>query len=319
MSAAAAARAETRGEVRYGTAGWSFADWYGTFYPAPATDDGPGALFTGVLDEAPDEDLALARREPLRYYARYFDAVEVNASFYRIPSPRSADGWARQTERRAPGEREFLFAVKLNQAFTHEDQDDPREVQAMRDCLAPLADRGRLAAVLAQFPQHFAWGERSRERLARLRELFRELPLAVEVRHASWDQDEAFEFLAAHELCAASIDQPQGRNTITPTLRVTRPELAYVRLHGRNREAWFAKGAGRDQKYDYLYGEGELDEWSARIKAFSGLAARTLVIANNHYRGKAPANALELRARGGEQVTVPRALARTYARLERLR
>lgn len=303
-------------EVRFGTAGWSFPDWYGAFYPTPQREEGPGSLFTGVLDAAPDPEIGLAKREPLRYYARYFDAVEVNASFYRIPARTSSERWARQTDDVGP--RPFLFALKLPMPMSHDGLLVEAEVAAFKDCLAPLRERGRLAAVLAQFPQHFAWSPASRERLLRIREAFRDLPLAVEVRHQSWEQPEGGALLSELGASFANIDQPQGRNTLAPAARVTTPELAYVRLHGRNAAAWFNTKAGRDDKYDYLYDEAELLEWATRIRAVSAQAKRTLVIANNHYRGKAPANAIELRALAGESVRVPRALGQTYARLNAL-
>jgi uncharacterized protein YecE (DUF72 family) len=303
-------------EVRYGTAGWSFPDWYGPFYPTPSEDSGPGSLFTGVLDSAPDPDVRVAKREPLRYYARYFDTVEINSSFYGVPSVKSATGWLDATERsdRAP----FLFSLKLPQLFSHHGDLDPREVEAFKDCLAPIRERGRLLAVLAQFPQQFALSLHAGDLLKRIREAFPDVLLAVEVRHRSWDCQAGWGQLAELEACAASIDMPQGRHTLGPTTELTNPELAYVRLHGRNADAWFDRKAGRDQKYDYLYEPAELDEWAARIEEYSQRAKRVVVIANNHYRGKAPANALELRGMREGSVSVPSPLARTYGRLAQI-
>jgi uncharacterized protein YecE (DUF72 family) len=299
-------------EVRYGTAGWSFPDWYGCFYPKRKPDDGPGSLFTGVL-ESEDSDVGLAKREPLRYYARYFDLVEVNSSFYGIPRPTTSVRWADLTERtQGPP---FLFSAKVPHTMTHEGRLLQREVEAFRDFLAPLRDRERLIAVLAQFPGHFAWCPRAKGLLGGLREALDGLPLVVEVRHASWQTSSAVDFLRDQEATLASIDMPQARDTLPPSELITQPELAYVRLHGRNSEAWFDSKAGRDQRYDYLYSPPELDGWARRISTLSKAAKRTFVIANNHYRGQAPANALELRRLGGEGVTVPRALSETYPRL----
>lgn len=304
----------TSTEVRYGTAGWSFPDWYGCFYPQPKAEEGPGSLFTGVLEEEVP-DVGLAKREPLRYYARYFDLVEVNASFYGIPRPTTSARWADLTERREG--TTFLFSAKVPQTMTHQGAITPGEVQAFRDFLAPLRDRGRLCAVLAQFPGSFAWSARAKDLLEQLREALRDLPLVVEVRHRTWEDMSAVDFLRDQAATLASIDMPQARDTLPPSELVTQPELAYVRLHGRNAEAWFDSKAGRDQRYDYLYSPDELDGWARRIKTVSGLAKRTLVIANNHYRGQAPANALELRRLGGaEGVTIPPALGQTYPRLK---
>ncbi|MBL4845959.1 MAG: DUF72 domain-containing protein [Planctomycetes bacterium] len=303
----------TSPEVRYGTAGWSFPDWYGSFYPQRKVPDGPGSLFTGLLETGEHSDVGLAKREPLRYYARYFDVVEVNSSFYGIPRPTTSARWADLTERdQGPP---FLFSAKVPQTMTHEGRILPREVQAFHDFLAPLRDRERLTAVLAQFPGHFAWSPRAKGLLEELREALAGLPLVVEVRHASWQATSAVDFLRGQEATLASIDMPQARDTLPPSELVTQPELAYVRLHGRNGEAWFDSKAGRDQRYDYLYSPPELDGWARRISTLSSVAKKTLVIANNHYRGQAPANALELRRLGGEDVTIPPALGETYPRL----
>ena len=304
------------GEVRFGTAGWVFDDWYGTFYPAPPQDDGPGALFTGVPQAAPDPDLALAKRQPLRYYARFFDLVEVNSSFYGVPRAATVEGWAQQTERREPGQRPFEFSLKLHQAFTHEGWWSDGEVGEYLDCLAPLRERDRLAAVLAQFPHSFEDGAHTRDRIARLRDAFPDLPLVVELRHTSWRQDSTWAWLRQLELGAAWIDQPQDGTTLGPDdVQVADPRLGYVRLHGRNAQAWFDPRAGRDDKYDYLYTPAEVEDWDQRIRALTGLTEKTVVIANNHFRGKAPANALELRKLAGDAVEVPRSLLRTYPRL----
>ena len=299
-------------EVRYGTAGWSFPDWYGPFYPQRTEQEGPGALFSGVLDEAPDPDLVLARREPLRYYARFFDAVEVNASFYGVPRATSAARWVEQTRREG---QPFLFTAKLPQSMSHHGAIEPGELQAFRDFLAPLSDQGRLAGVLAQFPPQLAWSPSAAARVDAVRAALPDEDLVVEVRHASWQRPEALEFLVGIEASLANIDMPQGRDTLPPAALVTRPALAYVRLHGRNAAAWFDPRAGRDQRYDYLYQPDELAGWAQRIETLSQTAKRTLVIANNHYRGQAPANALELRRLAGAEAPAPRALVRTYPRL----
>ena len=307
------------GEVRYGTAGWSFPDWYGPFYPArhelPA-DGGPGPLFGGPLAPPPDPDVGLCRRDPLAFYARWFDAVEVNASFYRIPEPGTVERWVRTTAR-SEGPP-FLFAFKLPSGFTHERAPlERQELRAFRTCLEPVQGAGVLGAVLAQFPHSFRWGEAAREHLGRVIAALSDLPLVVEVRHRSWEEEAALEHLRRSGAALCNVDQPPvDGSMLAPAARVTTPRLAYVRLHGRNVRSWFARDAGRDARYDYLYGPDELGEWAERIDHLSGLAERTLVIANNHYRGQAPANALELRRlREGPQVPVPAPLARTYPRL----
>jgi len=276
--------------IRVGTSGWSYDDWRGRFYP-----EAMGASF-----------------DALAYLARYVGAVEVNASFYRPPSPRAAASWLRRTP------EAFAFAFKLHQRFTH-DRDTPwtaDEVATFRRGIEPVEDAGRLGAVLAQFPWSFRCDADALRHLEAIHRDFGDLPLVVEVRHVSWTDPAAAAFLRSRGMGWANIDQPASRSGVPPTSLVTSP-VGYVRLHGRNREAWFAKDAGRDAKYDYLYREDELGEWIDRIRDIARQSDRTYVFTNNHYRGQAPANALQiLSGLTGGPVPVPRPLARAYPILE---
>ena len=115
--------------VRIGPAGWSYKDWEGVVYPAA-----PGRRF-----------------DQLAYLARYFDAIEVNSSFYRIPPPAHAVSWARRTA----SNPDFRFTAKLYRGFTHEKAVEPGDAEAFRRFLDPLAEAGRLGALLVQFPWSF--------------------------------------------------------------------------------------------------------------------------------------------------------------------
>jgi len=276
--------------IRVGTSGWSYDDWHGRFYP-----------------ERPP-----SRFDRLAYLAGYFDAVEVNASFYRPPSPRAAASWLRRT----PPEFEFTF--KLHQRFTHERDRPwtPDEVDAFRRGVEPVREAGRLGAVLVQFPWSFRCDASALRHLEAVRRDFGDLPLVVEVRHAGWTDPAAVEFLRSRGLGWANIDQPAGLGGVPPTSLVTSP-VGYVRLHGRNRGAWFAKDAGRDARYDYLYREDELDEWIARIRDIARASEKTYVFTNNHYCGQAPANALQILAKLEERpVAVPLSMHRAFPFLE---
>ncbi|MEA3247544.1 MAG: DUF72 domain-containing protein [Gemmatimonadota bacterium] len=278
--------------VHVGTSGWSYDDWRGRFYPGKA----PG------------------RFDRLAYLARYFDCVEVNSSFYRPPSPRAVASWLRRT----PGD--FTFTFKLHQRFTHEREMPwtPREVDAFRCGIEPVREAGRLGAVLVQFPWSFRCDEEALGHLEAVRGDFGDLPLVVEVRHASWTGESATAFLRSRGLGWANIDQPPSRSGVPPMSLVTSP-VGYVRLHGRNREAWFDPKAGRDARYDYLYREDELEEWIDRVRDIARRSEKTYVFANNHYRGQAPANALQILSRlAGRRVPVPSPLLRTYPFLEQV-
>jgi uncharacterized protein YecE (DUF72 family) len=276
--------------VRVGTSGWSYDDWHGRFYP----------------EQVP------TRFDRLAYLAGYFGCVEVNASFYRPPSPRAAASWLRRT----PDAFEFTF--KLHQRFTHQREAPwtPDEVDAFRRGIEPVREAGRLGAILVQFPWSFRCDEAALRHLEAVRRDFGDLPLVVEVRHVSWTAGEAIDFLRSRGLGWANIDQPRSRGGVPPTSLVTSP-VGYVRLHGRNREAWFSKDAGRDARYDYLYREDELQEWIERIRAVARASEKTYVFTNNHYRGQAPANALQILSKlAGARVPVPSPLLRAYPFLE---
>jgi len=276
--------------VRVGTSGWSYPDWEGRFYPP----------------EKP------ARFDELAYHSGFFDCVEVNSSFYRPPSARMVASWLRRTR------PDFEFTFKLYQRFTHERQRPwtPAEVQEYLGGVEPAREAGRLGAVLVQFPWSFRADDDGLRHLEAIRRDFGRLPLVVEVRHASWAGERAVRFLKDNGLGFADIDQPASRTAIPPMTLVTSP-IGYVRLHGRNREAWFSKEAGRDDRYNYLYREDELEEWIGRIREIARASEKTYVFTNNHYRGQAPANALQILSKlRGCPVAVPSPLLETYPFLE---
>jgi uncharacterized protein YecE (DUF72 family) len=280
--------------ILFGTAGWSYEDWEGIVYPRPR-----GRGF-----------------RPLSYLAGFVDCVEVNSTFYRpVPSSMAA-GWIRQVAA-FPA---FLFAVKLHQAFTHEGRRiEPAAVEAFRRGLEPLAAAGRLAAILIQFPWSFAFGEAALAYLDSLLRAFEDYPLAVELRQAGWDDARALALLRGRRAAFVNIDQPLIGRSLGPTALATRPDFSYVRLHGRNAKDWFRPGAGRDARYDYLYARDELADWVRRIKDLAAASESVYVITNNHYRGQALANALQIKnLMTGQKLDVPPGLLRQYPVLEEI-
>lgn len=292
--------------IRVGVAGWDYPDWDGLVYPSPAP----------------------RKFDRLAFLAAYVDALELNVTFYRQPDASAARSWARRVAD-LPG---FRFTAKLYRSLTHPErpasgpghepdatEPDPAflsdEAARYREGMAPLLEAGRLGAVLAQFPQSFHDRDSSRRHLERLSETLRGLPLVAELRHRSWDHEDALKFLHGLEIGFCNIDQPPIGAALRPTGHVTSP-IAYVRLHGRNAENWFREGAPVYARYDYLYTARELRPWAERVERLSERAEEVFVIANNHYRGKGPANALMLKAmltRG--KVASPVTLARAYREL----
>jgi uncharacterized protein YecE (DUF72 family) len=271
-----------------GTAGWSYDDWDGIVYPVQK-----GRGF-----------------HALPYLADYLNIVEVNSTFYRPASAALARSWLKKVERRP----DFLFALKLHQAFTHGRTDFTRKnVDEFKAAADLIRLGGRLAALLVQFPWSFANTPENADYLLRLLGLFPGYPLAVEVRHGSWDRPAFYEALRENGAAFCNIDQPLFKNSIGPSAVSTTPEFAYVRLHGRNSRNWFRADAGRDDRYDYLYTKDELGEWIERIKALGTKSGKVYIITNNHYRGQAMANALQIRNMiTGDKVDIPDVLLEKY-------
>jgi uncharacterized protein YecE (DUF72 family) len=271
-----------------GTAGWSYEDWEGIVYPVSK-----GGSF-----------------HALPYLAGYIDLVEVNSTFYRPADPALVRSWLRKIEPFP----DFLLALKLHQSFTHARSGFSRpEVDAFKAAADVLHLRSRLAALLVQFPWSFRNTPENADYLARLLAVFSGYPLAVEVRHASWDTPAFYDGLRGAPAAFCNIDQPLFADSIAPSAVATDPGFAYVRFHGRNRENWFREGAGRDARYDYLYAADELEDWVARIKELGTKSGKVYVVTNNHYRGQAMANALQIRNMiTGEKVDVPEPLLEKY-------
>jgi len=276
--------------IRFGIAGWSYADWQGYVYPA-------------------------GTRDKLRYVAEYMDVVEVNSTFYRPPEERTVASWVRRTAD-LPS---LTFTAKLCQDITHRGSLATPLVRQIHDGMGPLVASGKLTHLLAQFRWDFADTAAAREHLHGIRERFGELAnLAFELRHNSWQAPAALDYLRSLGVNLVNLDYPLARNSFN--LHATGVgEHAYVRLHGRNSKAWFDRKAGRDETYNYLYSGDELDEIASRALKISEMSKSLTLIANNHYQGKEAVNALEIKARvTGRKVPVPPELLRKYPRLKEI-
>jgi uncharacterized protein YecE (DUF72 family) len=283
-----------RGVTRVGTSGWSYPDWKSIVYPPNPPAGG---------------------RE-LRYISEFLDSVEINNTFYRPPRPAYCEKWLREVEHN-PG---FIFTLKLWQRFTHEHEEpwQPEDIETFRTGIAPLAESRRLGAVLIQYAWSFRRTAANTDNLLRVAEGFSDYPLVVELRHASWNVEEFQETLRKHKIGFCNIDQPFTRSSICDTNIATGP-VAYYRFHGRNREKWFDKEAGKDERYNYLYSEAELSPWVGKIKRMAEQVEEIYVMANNHYRGQAFANALQMKSwLSGSKVAVPPMLLKQYSFLKEI-
>lgn len=252
-------------EIRIGTSGYDYLDWRGAFYPA-------GVERSGFLP----------------YYGSLFSTVELNFSYYRIPGEKQTAGIL------ARGGGELDFSIKAHESLTHRvDPETWRDsLRAYRAGIVPLAESGRLAAVLLQFPYSFHYTPANRRYLDALLGEMSGLPLAVEFRIAEWHNNRVFDALRKRGVAFCSVDEPALKGLPPPLDIVTAP-LAYVRFHGRNDRAWWGSDAAA--RFDYLYDEKELRGWIPRIKSMMASAEKMRIYFNNHRRGQAPANALLLR------------------------
>ena len=280
--------------LRVGPAGWAYDDWKGIVYP-------PGME---------------RRMHPLNMLCRMFDTVEINVTFYRPVTPDLSMRWVREVA----GNATFKFTAKLWERYTHRRDSWPGEAERARflEGLKPLVDGGRFGALLAQFPWSFRRTPENRRWLGRILDTFSDWPVAVELRHLSWDGDALYEGLAKRGVAFCNIDQPVLADAIGPSERITAP-LGYVRFHGRNAADWFRDGAGRNDRYNYLYSEEELQPWLDRIRRMRERVNELYVVTNNHYRGQAIVNAIEIQAAIGKpQVLTNHELIAAYPRLARL-
>lgn len=288
-------------EYFIGTAGWSYKDWVPVFYPKTQS---------GNFDW-------------LRFYATFFDFVEVNSTYYTYVSPHITRGWVQKTDHND----DFLFSVKLHQDFTHKRRYDLPKIKAVRNALDILTRAGRLGGLLLQFPYSFSFDDGAVEHIRKLDYLFREYPRFLEIRHNSWNRPETVEFCNELGISLCTIDQPQIGSAV-PFAPVVTAKRAYIRLHGRNEEAWkqSISSYGQEQTYEqqnerykYLYTPAEVTDLAQSIKEATESAAKEIyVIANNHPTGYAAANAFELLHLLKEQagkVRMPETIVNTFERL----
>ena len=251
--------------IRIGTAGYAYKDWEGPVYPVPRPDG----------------------FDPLRFMAGFFPCLEMNVTFYRVPEPAHVARWTKKVEDRP----DFRFTFKLYKGLTHDGEDEP--LRPFLEALEPCRAAGRLGAILLQFPFFFRNTQENRARLATLADGLRGWPCAVEVRDRGWLAPPALDFLKRLGLSLCAIDICQTKTSVPPATLTTGP-LGYVRLHGRNAEAWFDRNAPVHRKYDYLYSDAELKGWADRVRTIAQGTDSTYVITNNHFGGKAVANAFTL-------------------------
>jgi uncharacterized protein YecE (DUF72 family) len=276
--------------LRCGPSGWNYPDWNSSVYDDPSA---PG-------------------RHRIEFLARYFDAIEINATSYQFIRPEVARLWVAKA---APFPR-FLFSARLHRSFTHERKLEKHTVAAFREGILPLKRAGRLGCLLMQFPWAFRFTAENREYLIQLRRAFHEFPLVGEFRHASWTCEEARGTLIDYRVGFCNIDQAPFSSATPPTALLT-SRVAYVRFHGRNPQDWEPKAvsAAPAPRHDYLYSGEELSAWKPRILSLAEHAPLVMVVMNNSAGGKSVVNALQMRRfLAGDAGQAPAGLLECYPR-----
>ena len=272
----------------------------------------------------------LPARDRLAFYAERFEGVEVNATWYAVPAEATVRRWVEQTP---PG---FTFDVKLHRLLSghattekHLPKDlrplartDARGrivpdarlqdalVERILEALAPLTQAGKLAALLLQLSPAFEPRRRALDELAGVVDGFAPHPVAIELRHKGWldppRREDTLGWMEAHGAAFVAVDVPEGPAvTLLPNLdAVTRADLAYLRLHGRDYDAW-ARGRSVAERFAYVYSSREVEELAGRARGLAEQAEEVRVEVNTNRGGDAPVNARALREALGQDPGPP--------------
>jgi uncharacterized protein YecE (DUF72 family) len=250
-------------EVFIGTSGYYYLDWVGPFYPH-----------------------GVGKEHFLEYYSSRFPFCELNFSYYQMPLRSRLLTMVQQTP------KSFQFAVKAHKSLTHErGPSSIPQAEEFYHALHPMLDEGRLAAVLMQFPYSFHYSPQNRKYLAEILKPLEGLPLCIEFRNREWMLDRVYEGFKQRGVGFVQTDNPELDNLPLPTSSTT-SEIGYIRFHGRNKDNWW--DGDSTSRYDYLYSKQELQSWLCRIEEITSKVKRVFIAFNNHHKGKAVQNAVEI-------------------------
>ena len=245
-------------EYYTGTSGYYYRDWFGIFYPK-----------------------SIKNYKLIEYYSQFFDIVEINSSYYKIPSKNAV----KQLKRQIP--KNFKLFYKLYKGFTHQRKYDEAMVSAFKESLKILDEH--LYGVVAQFPENFKYSKENLYYIEKLFHKFMDMGIfVVEFRHISWIRDDVLKYLSDIGITVSSVDEPSIPTLIPRKLFVT-TSIVYIRFHSRDKENWY-KGGGK--RYDYFYSDEELSEWAMKIKEKKEKITKVFALFNNCKNGSAIKNAI---------------------------
>jgi len=259
--------------IMIGTSGFQFDDWRGDVYPEK-----------------------LRKTDMLAYYEKElgFNVLEVNYTYYTLPSPRTFDGMLRKTS------KDFSFVVRSHKDMTHDIWSGERRTE-LKDTsdvfkkflygIKPLVDAGSLGCVLLQFPYYFYPVPAHYDYLLKCKDNLSALDVVVEFRNRRWAGQTTFDFLRKNELGFCIVDEPRLPGLV-PLIPEVTSEIAYFRFHGRNPN-WF--NAEKSERYDYNYTDAELKEFIPMIHDIRNRTKKVYLFFNNCHKGQAAKNAAAMK------------------------
>lgn len=211
-------------------------------------------------------------------YCRVFETVEIDSTFYSYPSPEIIEALAKSSP------KGFSFSAKIPSLITHEKKLDlskgvEKDLERFLDLLEPLRRAGKLAALLIQLPPKYTYQQKNSLK-AFLGILPRDVRFAVEFRDPSLLRADVFEMLSSHGVAYTIVDEP----LLPPEIHITTSDFAYIRWHGRGKAPW----------YYYHYRKDELEEWKPRLEEVGRQVKQVYGYFNNHFKGYAVHNALQV-------------------------
>ncbi|RAL27049.1 DUF72 domain-containing protein [Thermoflavimicrobium daqui] len=256
------------------------------------------SILVGVCGWGDHDDLyppGTSSKDKLPIYTGYFPIVELDSTYHAIASSERMEQWVQATP------DSFQFVVKSYRELTGHGRKQGAPIRSwkdnvleMRASLLPMKKAGKLAAVLFQFPPWYDCTAAHVKYIRKVREAFRDFPVAIEFRNRTWFdssyRDKTLHFLEQEQLIHVVCDEPQaGIGSVPIVPKVTNTDLSIVRFHGRNVEGWNNTGRPdwRDVRYAYRYSDEELNEWIVHIKQLQQNANQVILLFNNNSQGDA--------------------------------
>jgi len=252
------------GELYFGTSGYDYPEWKGLFYPEK-----------------------LARAKFLEYYASQFNSLELNGTFYRMPTAAQMQNMIDRSQKRV------MFSIKAFQGLTHNYEASQIKllVYEFKKALEPLLTENLLLCALFQFPESFHYEKERRVHLDLLLREVSDIPVVVEMRNSKWQSDQVYAALRERNVGWCITDNPNLKNLMKLDY-ISTGDIAYFRFHGRNAQMWY--NGDNVTRYDYLYSDEELQSFVVPIRELLKRARIVQLFFNNHAKSQAVVNAKKL-------------------------